>query len=533
MPDPDLLLQAISHARADRYAQAEGLLQTALEAEPDDAYALFLLGECALATGRPAEAVGLLARALAMRPAHRDGRLALARAHLAACDPSAALDTLEALAGDTSLASAQSLRGTALNALGRPTEAVVAFAHALALRPEDAEAHLNCGNALADLDDLDGAEQHIRRATAYDPLMPEAHASLGHLLARMGRLPEAIAAGAEAIALRPDFAVAHWNQGFASLLAGDMAAGWPEYEWRKQRFPGSFAGPPGPQWDGAAIQGRTILVVAEQGFGDAIQFARYLPLLVRRGARVVAQCAAPMVPLLAAIPGVEAVPRGPRPDHDCWVDQMSLPLLFGTTLATVPSPAGYLAPDPARAARWDERLQPGLRVGLVWAGNPLHSNDRRRSLSVAALAPVVSAGRSALVSLQVGPRARDMAKLFGVADHSGRLTDWAETAALLSVMDLVIAVDTAVAHLAGALGIPVWLMLPHAPDWRWMLGRDDSPWYAGTRLFRQERPGDWAGVVNRVAAALAAVVQPTYSMAMPPLTWRVAPVTHPASADAR
>ncbi len=533
MPDPELLLQAIAHARVGRHAQAESLLHAALEAEPDDAYVLFLLGECALATGRPAEAAGLLARALAERSAHRDSRLALARAHLAAGDPAAALDTLEPLAGDPCLAAAQSLRGTALNALGRPTEAVAAFTQSLAVRPDDAEAQLNCGNALAELDDLDGAERHVRRAIACDPLMPEAHASLGHLLASQGRLPDAIAANAQAIDLRPDFAVAHWNQGVAHLLAGDMAAGWQEYEWRKRHFPESFSCPSGPAWDGGAIEGRTILVIAEQGFGDAIQFARYLPPLVQRGARVVVQCAVPMVPLLAAIPGVAAVPRGAWPEHDCWVDQMSLPLLFGTALATVPSPAGYLTPDPARAARWEERLQPGLRVGLVWAGNPLHSNDRRRSLSVAALAPVVTAGRSALVSLQVGSRAREMAKLFGVTDYSGRLTDWAETAALLSVMDLVIAVDTAVAHLAGALGIPVWLMLPHAPDWRWMLGRDDSPWYAGMRLFRQERPGDWAGVVNRVSAALAGIVQPTYSMAMPPLTWSVAPVTHPASADAK
>ncbi len=284
--------------------------------------------------------------------------------------------------------------------------------------------------------------------------MAEAHASLGHLLAGMGRLPEAIAANGEAIALRPDFAAAHWNQGVAYLLGGDMEAGWRKYEWRKQRFPGSFSALPGPQWDGGPIEGRTILVLAEQGFGDTIQFARYLPLLARRGARVVLQCAATIAPLLGAMPGVRTCARGTRPDYDCWIDQMSLPLLFGTTLATIPSAAGYLKPDPAQAARWEQRLTDGLRVGLVWAGNPLHSNDRRRSLPAAALAPVVAAARNHLVSLQVGPRARDMAKLFGVTDYSGRLTDWSETAAAISAMDLVIAVDTAVAHLAGALGIP-------------------------------------------------------------------------------
>ena len=533
MPDADTLLAAIAHARAGRHAEAEATLRAVLAAEPDDPYALFLLGECALVGGRPAEAAGLLARALALRPGHRDSRLGLARAQLAAGRPAEALETLWPLAADVRLAAAQSLRGTALSALGRPAEAIAAFTLALAVTPGDAEALLNCGNAHADLDQIDRAEQHLRRAVACDPGLVEAHVSLGHLLAGRGMLPEAVGACAQAIALQPDCAAAHWNQGVAHLLGGELAAGWAKYEWRKRHFPGSFTTRPGPQWDGGALDGRSILVVAEQGCGDTIQFARYLPLLARRGARVTLQCAAPMVPLLGAIPGVAACARGTRPEYDCWADQMSLPLLFGTTLSTIPSPAGYLKPDPARAAKWAQRLPAGLRVGLVWAGNPLHSNDRRRSMPASALGPVVAAGRSALVSLQVGPRARDVSKMFGVTDYSGRLTDWSETAAAVSVMDLVITVDTAVAHLAGALGVPVWLMLPYAPDWRWMLGREDSPWYAGMRLFRQGSPGDWAGVAGRVATALAAIARPAYTMAMPPLTCSVAPVTQPASAEAR
>ncbi len=538
MLDPDILLAAIAQARAGRHADAERILQTAMAADPDNPHALFLLGECALATGRPAEAVGLLARALAARPAHRDGRLALARAELAAGDPATAMDTLEPLAADTRLGPAQRLRGTALNALGRPADAIAAFTHALATNPDDAEAHLNCGNAYAELEDALRAEWHIRRAIQSQPGLAEAHASLGHLLTGLGRLPEAIAACADAIRIQPEFAAAHWNQGVAHLLGGDMAAGWRAYEWRKRHYPGSFTTLPGPQWDGGALAGRTILVMAEQGLGDTIQFARYLPLLARRGARVLLQCAAPLVPLMRTLPGVEAFPRGARPPHDCppyhvWADQMSLPLLFGTTLGTVPSPAGYLAPDAARAAWWDRQLPARLRVGLAWAGNPLHSNDRRRSMPAACLAPVAAIELANMVSLQTGPTARDGADLAGVADRSAQLTDWAETAAAISVLDLVITVDTAVAHLAGALGIPVWLMLPHAPDWRWMLGREDTPWYSGMRLFRQDSPGDWDGVVRRVTAALAAVAQPAYSIAIPPLTCRVAPVTQPASAEAR
>ena len=539
MSDPiEALLQAIAHSRAGCHAEAEALLHDVLAADPDQPNALFLLGQSALAADRADEAVDYLGRALVLRPNHRDGRVALARAQLAAGQPWTVLDTLEPLAANTALAAAQTLRGTALNALGQPAEAVTAFTHALATRPDDAETHLNLGNAYAELDQAASAEHHIRRAIALQPGMAEAHASLGHLLASLGRVAEAVAGNETAIALQPDFAAAHWNQGVAMLLGGDMAAGWEKYEWRKRRFPDSFGSAPGPQWEGGPLNGRTILVLAEQGLGDTIQFARYLPMLAQRGAQVVVECAPSLVSLLAAIPGVaQACARGRRPAYDVWVDQMSLPRLFRTTLATVPYPAAYLTADDRRVAHWAGTLPAGLRIGLVWAGNPLHSNDARRSMPVAALAPIVAAGHRSLISLQVGARSQDVDDLPGVADYADALTDWRETAAAISAMDLVITVDTAVAHMAGALGTPVWVMLPYAPDWRWMLNRTDSPWYSCMRLFRQESPGDWDGVADRVAAALEDVIRPggdsDYSIAMPPLTCSVAPVTHAASFDAR
>ncbi len=528
----DLLL-AITCARVGRPAEAERLLHGVLAVEPDNAHALFLLGQCALAEGQEAQAAHHLARALAGRPAHRDTRLMLARALLAAGRATEALATLDPFESDKDLVAAQLLRGTALSALGRPLEAITAFSHAIRANPGDAEAHLNLGNAHAELDEPEAAESHIRRAIAQLPTLLAAHVSLSHLLTSQGRLAEAAAASEAAIALDPDCAVAQWNHGVALLLGGDMAAGWERYEWRKRRFPSCFPSLPGPQWLGEPLDGQTILVLAEQGLGDTIQFARYLPLLARRGARVVLQCADSLAPLLKGVAGVAAVSsRGDPPAHDCWVDQMSLPRLFGTTLANVPYRAGYLSPDPIRAAHWDRLLPAGLRVGLVWAGNKLHSNDRRRSMPVDALAPIAAAG-GAIISLQAGSRAQEAARLPGVADQSAQLTDWGETAALVSVLDLVISVDTAVAHLAGALGIPTWVMLPHAPDWRWLLAREDSPWYASARLFRQGFPGDWDGVAARVAAVLAQVVGSSQSMAIPPLTWSVAPVTHAASSDAR
>ncbi len=261
---------------------------------------------------------------------------------------------------------------------------------------------------------------------------------------------------------------------------------------------------------------------AEQGFGDTLQFARYLPLLTRRGAHVVLQAAAPLIPLLQGIPGILVVERGRLPSHDVWVDQMSLPRLFRTVAETIPATSGYLTPNSVLADARDTALPFGLRIGIAWAGNPAHHNDRRRSMPVSALAPIVGAGACMLVSLQVGPQAPDISKVFGIKDLSHQLTDFAETAALIAGLDLVITVDTAVAHLAGALGIPTWLMLAHAPDWRWMLNRDDSPWYSSMRLFRQEQPGDWAGVVERVASALASIVRPSGTLLFAPFQPSVA-----------
>ncbi len=540
MRDPiEALLLAITHSRAGRHAEAEILLHEVLAADPHQPNALFLLGQSALACDRPAEAADFLARALRLRPTHRDGRVALARALLAAERPAEALDALAPLAADVGFGVAQTLRGTALNALGQPAEAVIAFTHALATVPMDAETHLNLGNAYAELDEADRAEHHIRHAIALQPAMTEAHASLGHLLAGLGRLEDAAACQTVAISLQPDFAAAHWNQGVALLLAGDMSAGWEKYEWRKRRFPQSFNSPPGLQWDGGPVHGRTILVLAEQGLGDTIQFARYLPMLAQRGARVVVECADSLVSLLAAIPGVTtACARGRRPAHDVWVDQMSLPRLFRTTVDAVPYPTAYLQADAAKLAGWDRRLGEGIRVGLAWAGNPLHSNDARRSIPVAELTPIIDAGRGSLISLQVGDRAADIRRLPGVVDHSGQFTNWSETAAAIAAMDLVITVDTAVAHLAGALGIPTWVLLPHAPDWRWMLNRSDTPWYSCMRLFRQSQPGNWTAVIAEVATALSGIMpqaidETGYSMAMPPLTWSVVPVTQAASSDAR
>ena len=533
------LLAAIGHQRAGRLAEAETLLRGVLAADSDEPTALFLLGSTVLALGRPAEAAALLARAVAIRPDHREQRQALARALLAHGRAADAVETLRPLAANATLAEVQFLLGTALSTLHRPQEAVGALTHAVTADPYHADAHLNLGNAYADLNDADRAETHIRRAITLDPALAEAHASLGFLLTSRGQIGPALEACQRAIDLKPDFALAHWNQGVAHLLGGQMQEGWLKYEWRKRRFPASFSAPPGPEWDGAPLEGKTILVLAEQGFGDTIQLCRYLPVLVEGGAQVLLECSPVLQPVLRCLPGVRLLPphhlatATRRPPYDVWIDQMSLPRLFGTTLERIPAPAGYLQADRARSAVWEARLPRGLRVGLVWAGNPEHSNDRRRSICTGALAPLIAARAESLVSLQVGRTAGEITRLFGIANNAAALTDFGETAAAIARMDLVITVDTAVAHLSAALGVPTWIMLPHAPDWRWLLDRSDSPWYGSVRLFRQDHPGDWTAVIARVAAALEMVTGPAYSIAMPPFTCNVAPVTHPASADAR
>lgn len=496
------LSDALVHARAGRLPEAEAAYAAILAADPDQPDACLHLGLLLLRDGRPGAAAPLLAAAADARAGDARVRLRLAEAHLAHGDAQAGLRAVEDAARlAPERAEGCFLRGAALNALGRQAEAEAALRRAVGHRPDHAESHLNLGNALADLDRLDDALSHIRRAAALAPDLAEAWTSLGCALIAAGRLTEAAAACERAVAIRPDLARAHWNLGIASLLGGGFALGWEKYEWRFLNDPARRGLPslPGPVWDGGPLHGRRIAVCAEQGLGDAIQFSRYLPLLAGLGGVATLVCAPGLIPLLGAMPCIAAaVPKGgPVPGYDVWVDQMSLPRRFGTEADTIPAAEGYLSP------RWRKPAAAGTRrVGVVWAGNPAHSNDRRRSLPRAQLAALRGAPVE-WVSLQAGPRAGEAADL-GAADLSARLTDYAVTARIVAGLDLVVTIDSSVAHLAGALGCPVWVMLPHAPDWRWMLVRDDSPWYASMRLFRQEAPGAWQGVIARVLGALRA-----------------------------
>jgi hypothetical protein len=393
---------------------------------------------------------------------------------------------------------------------GRAAESLPHFRAVLARAPHRWDAWADYGNALADLDRHADALEAFGKALARRPGEPRVLQNRGIALletndpvAAGADFRQALAGGGEAASLRFDLALAH-------LLSGDLATGFALYEARfgdpRLRTPPRPL--PYPRWSGTEpLAGQRILLHAEQGLGDTLQFARYVPLVAARGATVVLEAPAPLAGLLGQLDGVTAVVArgGPLPDVDWHCPLGSLPLAFGTTLASIPAGVPYLRAEPGDVAGW--RAAPGdrrPRVGLVWAGNPRHRNDRRRSLPLAALAPLAR-GPWQLVGLQKDIGLDDAQRLAGwqAIDAGPRLRDFAATAAALTALDLVVTVDTAVAHLAGALGRPAWVLLPYAPDWRWLLGRADSPWYPTLRLFRQPRPGDWASVVRLVTAALA------------------------------
>ena len=526
------LIAAHGAARTDP-ARAEALCREVLAGDPDNAFALHLLGVLALRSARIADAVRTLRRAAEMRPDHTETLIALAEAEGLLGDDGAAAATLQRIISlqpahaearaalalarlrqqDVSAAladaeAAHRLRpdsveclvalGAALSAAHRPQHAVEALRRAVLLGPAHARAHLNLGNTLLDLDAEAEAERHVRQATMLDPACAEAWASLGFLLAGTDRLEEAVAACDAAIGLRPDFPQAYWNRSFARLRGGDFARGWADYEWRLRHPSFATFDPPGRRWEGEDLAGRHLLVYATQGLGDTIQFARFLPGLAQRAGHVTLACAPPLLSLLRQLP-VAAVSRDQAlPDYDVWIDQMSLPRVLGTRPDTIPLPGGYLRAEPTPRGH-------GLRVGLVCAGNPAHSNDFRRSMRPADLAPLRELAGVAFESLQVGPASRDLCDLFGIPDAAPG--DFLATARRVAGLDLVVAVDTSTAHLAGALGVPAWIMLPRASDWRWLAGTAQSPWYDSARLFRQRRAGDWAPVVAAIGAGLADIVE--------------------------
>ncbi len=393
--------------------------------------------------------------------------------------------------------------GVALFDLGRLDEAVAAFRLAIQLKPDSAEAHSNIGYALQEQGRHEEAAAALRRAIALKGDYAEAYSNLGNVLQQQGKTGEALEALHQATAVDPGHAKAHNNLAQILLRSGDYAAGWAEYEWRWYAVhlaPRSYAQ---PRWDGSPLAERTLLLYAEQGVGDTMQFVRYVPLVAALGGRVVLEVPRALVSLMEQLPATVVAAGDAIPAFDVHLPLMSLPRLFGTTVDTIPNQMPYLTPPPDRlAALAAPPAAAGLpRVGFAWAGNAQHPNDRKRSIPFRAIRPLLEVPGIQAFSLQVG-RDGGEAAACGAVDLAPGLADFADTAAWIDRMDLCVCADTAVAHLAGAMGRPVWVLLPFAPDWRWMLDRADSPWYPTARLFRQASSGDWGDVVRRVAGEL-------------------------------
>jgi tetratricopeptide (TPR) repeat protein len=400
--------------------------------------------------------------------------------------------------------------GNTIVDLKRSEEAVAIFDQALLQSPDLAELHCNKANALKALGRLDDALACYDRAIGLKPNYPEAHNNRGTCLEDMMRMAEALFSYKNALALKPDYAEAHWNYALNRLRLGDLKTGWVESEWRwkcpalqlQQR---DFVQ---PLWLGAeAIEDKVLLLHSDQGLGDAIQFLRYVPLVAARGARIVLEIDRALHELCSGQPGsARIIPKGDAlPAFDFHCPLSSLPLAFDTTLNTIPQATPYLSAGD-NAGSWKQRLgsMKSPRIGLVWAGNPNHNNDRNRSIPLEMLYPLLNV-EAQFFSLQKEVRSSDRAILRDAAeiiDLGQELGSFVETAAIIENLDLLISVDTSVAHLAGALGRPVWILLPYVPDWRWQLIRTDSPWYPTARLFRQSETRDWPSVVDQAVAAL-------------------------------
>lgn len=486
----------------------------ALEIDPNFAEAHNNLGNVLRATGQPDIAMVAFRRAIEIKPdfaeAHNNLGNALRAIH--AFDDALA-SFRRALAIRPAYAAAENNMGAALKAMGRLEAAIAAYRRALDVEPNNADARYNLGNALLASDAADEAIAAFRRVVELNPTFAEAHNNLGSALQAQGNIDDAIAAFRAARDIDPDYGDARQNLGMALLLTGDFANGWAEYQWRWRAsdFSSPVRGFPQPVWDGSDLAGRTILLHAEQGLGDTIQFARYAPLVAARGGRVVLECSHALAQLMTGVGGVdEVVVSGDLlPAFETHCPLVELARIFGASPGTIPADVPYIEIDPGTAAAWSERFSavPGLKVGLAWAGNPKHKNDRNRSVALDHFASLTRTRRVSFFSLQVGPRSGDLAHLGGhrIDDLSPLLTDFTQTAGAVGCLDLLITVDTAVAHLAGALGQPTWLLLPSVPDWRWLLERDDSPWYPSMRLYRQGGPGDWEPVIERVEHDLAAL----------------------------
>jgi len=509
-----LHLLGLIKAQGDRMGEAYRLMSAALKLNPQMPDVWINLANVLHSLEREAEALDCLDKALALRPADMNALENRGNALLTLGRAQEALVCFnEVLTRNPRHGTARLGRGGALASLGRADEALTDFDAALAVMPGHPGALYNRGNALFDLGRCANAITAYDGAIAAAPNDAPAWNNRGRALQALNRHAEAVASFDRAIAIRKDYADAHFNRALSLLTLSDLTRGFAEYEWRWQRsrVHDSRRSYGKPLWLGDyPLARKTILLTAEQGLGDTIQFARYAPLLAQSGARVVLEVQPELKTLLAGLDGVASChARGDQlPAYDVHCPLGSLPLALKTEPTNIPAAIPYLRADEPHLIKWRERLAslPGKRVALAWAGNVSHANDRNRSIDLKLLEPLLALEGISFLSLQRelrGDNAEDLARQANVTPLGRELADMADTAALIALADLTISVDTSVVHVAGALGRPVWVMLAFAPDWRWTLNAESSPWYPQARLFRQPTLGDWPSVVAALRAELA------------------------------
>jgi len=533
----ELLNAAIRHHQAGQLLEAERLYQDALLQQPNQPQVLYLLGLANHQRGNLEVAMQWYRRAIALQPNYTDahnnlGVLLVQQGNL----QQATIHYQAALQTNPNNPRVHTNLGVILQQLGRIQDAIAHYRAAIDLEPNLAAAHTNLGHALKELGQLDAAINHYKIAQQLMPTNPEAYRDLGDGLQEQGRFEEALEIYNRAIAIAPNHIELQGSRIRALLISGNLQDGFTEYDrWRLTiaSHPRPFTQ---PVWDGTPLGGQFILLYAEagSGMGDSIQFIRYAPLVARLGGRVIVECQPALVRLFQSVPGIEQViPAGdPLPEFTVQASLMSLPRILGTTLETIPADIPYLMLKRSQALddegvcgvrEWMSGSVSGIpfphspisyplspmphssfNVGIAWGGNPEHSHDRDRSCPFREFLVFLKTPGVTFYNLQKGAHRAELVtdSTVTIMDISHQLNDFADTAAAIIQLDLVITVDTAIAHLAGALGKPVWILLSAAPDWRWLMERLDSPWYPTARLFRQKHRHDWAGVCQQVAIAL-------------------------------
>lgn len=473
----DLLQEALKLHQAGNFVGAENIYNEILEMQPANIDTIFYLGTLKLQQGNFEEARLLLEKATSLNPDH-----AIAYNNLA----------------------------TVLIKQGKLDEAVTKYNQSIALQPDYVMAHCNLGNLLKDLGRFDEAEERCRRAISLQPDYADAHNNLAASLQKQGKHNEAIESYRMAIMYNPEHIHAHINRSSALLLTENFKEGWPEYEWRlhtKNCNSGTFHQ---AQWDGSPLKGKTILVHAEQGFGDTIQFIRYLPMIKSRGGRVIFECQKELISLLKDCSGIDEIIEKSSISNikfDTHIYLLSLPGIFGTSIDSMPSETPYISVNPELAEQWRLKFASSnidFKIGIVWSGRPTFE-DHYRSCSLDDFAPLAEIPGISFYSLQKGSASEEIFNPsidMKIINLDRELNDFSDTAAAMDNLDMIISTDTAVVHLAGALGKPIWSLLHTSSDWRWFLNRDDSPWYPEMRLFRQTKFNDWTGLFKQVKEAL-------------------------------